>query len=191
MIAISVSAQPSTMSDMPSETRPFEIRHASDTELDIVASMIVDAYAEFAATMSPDAWSTFAQDIANVYGRMSDGEIVVADRDGSVVGAVTVFRQWRGAQEDALALKMLAVPPAARNTGVGRALMEWAVEEARSIGKGRVILTTMQVMDTMRDLVTRMGFERAPELDHEPAPGVRAEGYSLDIRDGKGLIPEV
>lgn len=159
------------------------IRHASDDELDIVASMIVDAYAEFAATMAPDAWSTFAQDIANVYGRLSDGEIVVAERDGRIVGTATVFREWRGAQEDALALRLLAVPPEARGSGVGSALLEWAVEEARRANKRRVVLTTMQVMDTMRDLVTRMGFTRAPELDHEPAPGVRNEGYSLDLDD--------
>ena len=42
------------------------IRPARDEELDIVASLTVDAYAEHAAAMSPDAWSMFAQDIANV-----------------------------------------------------------------------------------------------------------------------------
>jgi predicted N-acetyltransferase YhbS len=159
----------------------FTIRHATDSELDIVASLIVDAYAEFAATMAPDAWSMFAQDIANVYGRLSDSEIIVAARDDKIVGTVTLFRDWRGAQEGTLALRLLAVPPGERGSGVGSALMEWAVGEARKAGKERVVLTTMQAMDIMRDIVARMGFERARELDHEPAPGVRVEGYSLTL----------
>ncbi len=159
----------------------FTIRHAGDNELDIVASLIVDAYAEFAASMAPDAWSMFAQDIANVYGRLSDGEIVVADRDGVIVGTVTMFRDWRGAQEGTLALRLLAVPPGERNSGVGSALLDWACEQARGDGKARVVMTTMQVMDAMRDLANRKGFERAPQLDHEPAPGVRVEGYSLEL----------
>lgn len=159
----------------------FVIRHARDDEYDIVAALIVDAYAEFAATMSPDAWSSFAQDIANVYGRLSDGEIIVAEVDGNIIGTVTVFRDWRGAQPDTMAMRLLAVPPAHRNSGVGRALMQWAVEEARSTGKTRLILTAMLIMDTVRELAEKMGFERAPELDHEPAPGVRAQGYSLQL----------
>ena len=159
------------------------IRRARDDEIDIVASLIVDAYAEFAASMAPDAWSMFAQDIANVYGRMSDGQIIVAERDGAIVGTVTVYRDWRGAQPETLALRLLAVPPTERNSGVGSALMEWAVAEARAAGKGRVVITAMQVMDTIRDMADKMGFVRARELDHEPAPGVRVEGFSLDISE--------
>jgi predicted N-acetyltransferase YhbS len=157
----------------------FTIRHAQDGELDIVASLIVDAYAEFAAVMAPDAWSMFAQDIANVYGRLSDGEIIVAEREGVIVGTVTMFRDWRGAQDGTLALRMLAVPPTERNSGVGSALLDWAVEEARDHDKRRVVMTAMQAMDAMRDIAVKKGFERAMELDHEPAPGVRVEGYSL------------
>ena len=160
----------------------YTIRHAADHEHDIVASLIVDAYAEFAASMSPDAWSMFAQDIANVHGRLSDGEIIVAeDDDGAIVGTVTLYRDWRGSQPDTLTLRLLAVPPTHRNAGVGSELMEWAVAEARRDGKSRVVMTAMQAMDAMRDIATRFGFERAPALDHEPAPGVRVDGYSLEL----------
>ena len=150
-----------------------------------MASLIVDAYAELAASMSPDAWSMFAQDIANVHGRRSDGEVVVAvDDQDKVVGTVTMFREWRGAQKGVMALRLLAVPPENRNEGVGKALMAWTVEEARDLEKSRVVLTVMKMMDAMRDIVQREGFTRLPELDHEPAPGVRAEGFGLDLEEG-------
>ncbi len=157
------------------------IRAARDHEVDVVASLIVDAYAEFAAQMSPDAWSSFAQDIANVRGRLLDAEQLVAERNGAVVGTVTLYLNWRGAQEDASAVRLLAVPPSAREMGVGRALMEHCIARAREEGKKRLVLTAMLEMGNARDLYEKMGFEREPRLDHMPAPGVRAEGYSLTL----------
>lgn len=157
------------------------IRQARDEELDIVASLIVDAYAEFAARMSPDAWSSFAQDIANVRGRMSDAELLVAVREGRLVGSVTMFADWRGAQADTVGVRLLAVVPDERGTGVGRALMEHCIDRARERGKDRVVLTVAQDMESARDLYEKLGFVREPELDHEPAPGVRYEGYALKL----------
>ncbi len=157
------------------------LRAAREDEVDIIASLIVDAYAEFAAHMSPDAWSSFAQDIANVRGRLVEAEQIVAERDGGIVGTVTLYLDWRGAQKVASAVRLLAVPPSARETGVGRALMEHCLDRAREEGKKRMVLTTMLEMGTARELYEKLGFEREPHLDHMPAPGVRAEGYSLTL----------
>ena len=157
------------------------IREARDDELETVASLIVDAYAEYAAHMSPDAWSTFANDIANVRGRMSDAQLFVAEVDGRIVGSVTMFSGWRGSQEGAAGLRMLAVPPENRGSGVGRALMESCIQRAREAGKQRLLLTTTLEMAIARDLTESLGFLREPGLDHEPAPGVRYRGYALKL----------
>lgn len=157
------------------------IREARDDELDIVSSLAVDAYAEYAERMSPDAWSAFAQQIANVRGRLVDAEVLVAERDDQLVGTVTLFTGWRGAQPDSYGVRLLAVPPAERGTGVGRALMEHCIERARADGKDRVVLTTTFEMEFARDLYEKLGFVREPGLDHEPAPGVRAEGFALKL----------
>lgn len=155
------------------------IRPARDDELDIVASLTVDAYAEYAARMAPDAWSPFAQEIANVRARLFDGQLLVAERDGELVGSVSLFRHWRGAQEDAASVRLLAVPPGQRGAGIGRALMEHCIDVARADGKRRVVLTATQEMEHVRDLTERLGFQRADDLDHEPAPGIRLLGYAL------------
>jgi GNAT superfamily N-acetyltransferase len=157
------------------------IREARDDELDIVASLVVDAYSEFAARMAPDAWSSFAQDIANVRGRTIDADLLVAERDGRIVGTVTRYPNWRGAQMEASAVRVLAVPPDERGTGVGRALMRRCIELARDEGKSRLVLAVAPEMEEARDLYDRLGFERDPGLDHEPAPGVRSTGYSLRL----------
>jgi GNAT superfamily N-acetyltransferase len=157
------------------------IREADGGELDIVASLVVDAYSEFAAAMAPDAWSTFAQDIANVRGRTIDAQLLVAERDGRIVGSVTRYPNWRGAQQDASAIRLLAVPPGERGTGVGRALIEHCIDLARNEGKTRIVVTVAPEMEDARDLYDSLGFERAPDLDHEPAPGVRSAGYALSL----------
>lgn len=157
------------------------IRTAQDDEYDTIASLIVDAYAEYAARMSPDAWSTFASEIANVRGRKDDAELLVAEDNGQIVGSVTMFSGWRGTQQGTAGVRLLAVPPENRGSGVGRALMEACVERARSNKLRRLILTTTQEMAVLRDLTERMGFHREPALDHEPAPGVRYEGYALEL----------
>ena len=157
------------------------IREAADDELDTVSSLIVDAYAEYAAQMSPDAWSSFANEIANVRGRMGDATLLVAEQDGNIVGSVTVFSGWRGAQEGTAGVRLLSVPPDKRGGGVGRALMEGSIQRAREAGKHRIVLTTTQEMAAIRELTESMGFVREPALDHEPAPGVRYQGYALEI----------
>lgn len=168
----------------------YMMRVARDDELDAVASLIVDAYAEYAAHMSPDAWSTFANDIANVRGRLGDAELIVAEHHGELVGSVTMFSGWRGAREGTAGVRLLAVPPEQRGCGVGRALMEHCVERAREVGKARLVLTTTQEMAALRELTESMGFQREPKLDHEPAPGVRYQGYALELDDDdEGAAP--
>jgi predicted N-acetyltransferase YhbS len=163
------------------DTTDLEIRHAQDDELDIVASLAVDAYAQYAEGMSPDAWSQFAQNIANVRGRLHDADVLVAVRGAHIVGTVTLYTDWRGAQTDSYGIRLLAVPPPERGKGVGRALMEHCIAEARARGKSRVVLTTTIEMESARDLYERLGFQRDRSLDHEPAPGVRVEGYALQL----------
>lgn len=157
------------------------IREARDDELDRVAALIVDAYAEYAAKMSPDAWSIYANEIANVRGRLGDSVLLVAELDGALVGSVTMFAGWRGAQEGSVGVRMLAVLPDKRGEGVGRALMEECAARARVAGKERIVLTTTQEMAAIREITDAMGFTREPGLDHEPAPGVRNQGYALKL----------
>ncbi|HVM00768.1 MAG TPA: GNAT family N-acetyltransferase [Egibacteraceae bacterium] len=157
------------------------IRPARDEELDGVAALLVDAYAEYAARMSPDAWASFAQDIGNVRGRMIEADVVVAERDGRLVGSVTLFTRHRGVRGGTVGVRLLAVHPDARGTGVGRALMEYAIERARAENQQRVVLSTTQEMESARDLYEKLGFVRDSALDHEPAPGVRFEGYALNL----------
>jgi ribosomal protein S18 acetylase RimI-like enzyme len=59
--------------------------------------------------------------------------------------------------------------------------MQECVQRARHSGARALALHTADVKNAAKRLYERMGFQRAPELDFEPAPGVRAKGYLLIV----------
>ncbi len=78
-------------------------------------------------------------------------------------------------------VRLLAVAPSARGRGVGAALMNECIHRARSAGATALTLHTTDLMQAAMRLYERLGFERAHDLDLEPAPGIIAKGYRLDL----------
>jgi GNAT superfamily N-acetyltransferase len=78
-------------------------------------------------------------------------------------------------------VRLLAVAPSARGRGVGAALMKECIHRARSAAATALTLHTTDLMQAATRLYERLGFERAHDLDLEPAPGILAKGYRLDL----------
>jgi ribosomal protein S18 acetylase RimI-like enzyme len=89
----------------------------------------------------------------------SDAPVYVAERDGVAVGMVTlcVFTTLTGAKAY---LDHLVVAPGSRRSGVGRALMEYAIEQARDAGASRVDLTANATKQAGHSLYRSLGFEQ-------------------------------
>jgi ribosomal protein S18 acetylase RimI-like enzyme len=64
---------------------------------------------------------------------------------------------------------------------VGTALVLACMEEARRAGKARISLHTTLAMTGAQRLYERLGFQRAPERDWVPEPGVQLLGYVLEL----------
>jgi ribosomal protein S18 acetylase RimI-like enzyme len=73
------------------------------------------------------------------------------------------------AAQDEAEMHLLAVAPEHRSAGVGRALVEAAVQSARSKGFGKMVLWTQPTMKDAHRLYERAGFTRAPARDFENA----------------------
>jgi GNAT superfamily N-acetyltransferase len=113
----------------------------------------------------------------------------VAERDGEIAGCVLLHpagSTLRGARGEPVTLslpevRLLAVAPAARGLGVGRALMRECIRRARQAGARALTLHTTDMMRVAMRLYEGMGFVRAPELDVSPLPGVHVKGFRLDL----------
>jgi ribosomal protein S18 acetylase RimI-like enzyme len=93
----------------------------------------------------------------------SDAPTYVAERDGLVVGMVTlcVFTTLTGVKAY---LDHLVVAPESRRMGIGRALMEYAMERAREAGALRVDLTARATKQAAHALYRSLGFEQRETL---------------------------
>jgi ribosomal protein S18 acetylase RimI-like enzyme len=99
--------------------------------------------------------------------------LVVRDAAGALSGMVIVVTPDSPARKiaapDEAEMHLLAVAPERRSAGVGRALVDAAVDAARSKGFGKMVLWTQPTMKEAHRLYARSGFTRAPARDFENA----------------------
>jgi ribosomal protein S18 acetylase RimI-like enzyme len=87
-------------------------------------------------------------------------DVLVAERDGVVAGWAKIEHPTPfPASAHVWTVTGLAVDPAAQGGGVGRALVEALVDEARSRGARRVTLRVFAPNEVARRLYERCGFE--------------------------------
>jgi GNAT superfamily N-acetyltransferase len=67
--------------------------------------------------------------------------------------------------------KRLYVRPAFRAHGLGKALLDWVIAEARARGYRELLGDTMPQMSRALEMYDRMGFERIQPYNPKPTPG--------------------
>ncbi len=114
------------------------------------------------------SFQDFKGELAALPGRYAppDGALFLAHHDGHPVGCVALRRIGEGICE----MKRLFVRPAARGQGIGRALAEAIIEEARRIGYKRMRLDT--VLEPAKSLYQSLGFREIPPYQDVPIEGV-------------------
>jgi len=81
------------------------------------------------------------------------GEVWVAREDGGVAGVLVIRAEGR-----ALLLENVAVAPDRQGRGIGRALIDFAEEQARDLGLDEVTLYTNERMTGNLRLYPRLGY---------------------------------
>ncbi|MEV6677129.1 GNAT family N-acetyltransferase [Streptomyces erythrochromogenes] len=130
-----------------------------------------------------DAYLNVLRDVA---GRAALAEVLVAERDGQVLGGVTFAAPGSPladiAGPDEAEFRMLAVAHAARGRGAGEALVRACVERARAVeGVTGVVLSTQRSMAGAHRIYARLGFVRTPERDWAPIEGLTLLTYRLKL----------
>ncbi len=161
------------------------LRDARSDELAQVASIMKDAYQEYQAHFPADVWERYAANIMDVQSRLGVSELIVAERDGDVVGSVTLYPNVANTEQNWppgwAGVRLLAVHPDARGQGIGRVLMDECLRRARQRRSLAVGLHTSDIMKVARCLYERMGFVRVPEFDFYPGSGWVVVAYRLEL----------
>jgi ribosomal protein S18 acetylase RimI-like enzyme len=155
------------------------VRRAVDADLGAVGALVGGVYLG-------EGWSP-----ESARARLADGEwiarqgtLLVAERDGAVVGAVVLAlpgdpgRQVGG--DDEAEFRLLAVSTLARGAGAGEALVRAVIEHARARGFAAVVLSTQAGMIAAQRIYARLGFERQPARDWS-RPSATMLVYRLDL----------
>lgn len=164
------------------------MRDARPEDGPAVAALTLAAYGEYAAKMQPEAWTGLEGAVrAALASEDAAVQRIVAARDGEIVGGVMLYppaADAYGGYTEAAAwpeLRLLAVAPAARGMGVGKALVEECVRRARAMGAAVLGLHTSRSMEVAIGMYERMGFVRAPAHDFQPPGAELVAAYQLPL----------
>lgn len=127
----------------------------------------------------------YDEEIGDVAGRLSTTTVLLALRDGEVVGCATYVAEHthEHAEHDdpeAATFRAFAVAPEAQGAGVGGRMLEWLAARALADGKRRIRIHTLECMPAAQRLYERAGYRRDPEQD-EVWDGIVGLAYVADL----------
>lgn len=109
------------------------------------------------------------------------GRLLLATHETMAVGCVAL----RPVGDHRCEMKRLFVRPAARGLGLGQALLDRIVSEARDAGYRGIVLDTLPTMLAAQQMYVRAGFTDIPPYTTNPVPGARFLGLDFPDADGR------
>jgi putative acetyltransferase len=130
------------------------ISPAMNRDKERIVALVIRILQEFG--FQPDFESSEAdlQDIEATYRNSGGLFMLVEDQDGQLLGTFAVQRL------DAVTCKLrkMYLVPEARGRGLGRYMLDQALQDARRLGYTRMIIETVRVLEAAIRLYTRAGF---------------------------------
>lgn len=165
----------------------LEIRPVRPEEVAETGALVEAAYAAGGLLDNDRGYGAHVRD---VQGRVGTVPVLVAVRDGRVVGSVTLAPHGSAhselAREGEMEFRYLGVAPEAWGTGVATRLVEAVDERAAVDGCERLVLCVISSNVSAERAYERMGFTRVPDRDWEPAPGILLRVWQRPVRHAAG-----
>jgi GNAT superfamily N-acetyltransferase len=169
-----------TESPRPSESNSYSAFSASSAvnglsvfqaESSAQIARVRELFLEYAQSLGFSlCFQNFDKELAGLPGDYSppDGRLLLAEHGGQLAGCVALHKLEPGICE----MKRLYLRPQFRGQGLGRALAEHIIAEARQIGYERMRLDTVEPV--MKDAVAmyhKLGFKEISSYRVNPMPG--------------------
>ena len=138
---------------------------------------------EYGASLNIDlSFQTFDAELAALPGDYAapGGHLLLAFVDGALAGCGALRALADVDYANACEMKRLYVRPAFRRFGLGRALAQALLDEARRIGYSAMLLDTLDDMEAAREMYASLGFEEVPPYYFNPIPGAHYLKADLD-----------
>jgi ribosomal protein S18 acetylase RimI-like enzyme len=161
----------------------MRIRPCLDADRDAVNAVARAAFAQY--SQDYEDWPVFIDGIGRMADLARDADVLVAEQDGAIVGAVA--HVGPGKPRSAIfppewsVIRMLVVDPRARGQGAGRKLVAGCLLLAEEAGAPVVGLHTSPVMASALRMYEAVGFVRDSDLP--PIRGVPYGRYVLPAAD--------
>lgn len=164
------------MNSISKENSRFTIRTARPSDYESLGRLTVEVYSQLPGMPKIDEQQDYYNMLYDVEKRaqMPSTEILVAVDDADRVFAGVMYisdMQSYGSNEfssdlkNASGIRLLAVHPETRGSGLGKALTRACIDRAVENGHDQVILHTTKAMSVAWKMYEKMGFIRAAELD--------------------------
>jgi ribosomal protein S18 acetylase RimI-like enzyme len=144
------------------------IRRATEADIAAIDAITAAAYGEFLPRIEPGSEPRFRDSLTAASLLDGGASLFVAESRGWVGGSIAYYPPGgsdpRIFPTEWASLRALAVDPAVRGRGIGRALVEICIDAAMTDGAGTIGLHTSEAMITARRLYERLGFALQAEL---------------------------
>ncbi len=145
------------------------VRPARRSEIPALAALVDAAFDEFRRQRPQAVWARHIAEARDLARRWETSTVLVAEADGELAGSVSFYaeaaRAGMGLPAGWAGFRNLAVHPAHRGRGLGRALALDCIARARAAGVATVAIHTSARMTAANGLYRALGFRRCPEHD--------------------------
>ena len=160
---------------VPKHLSHLTIRPATNADCERVQKLVFNVLAEFGLSGAPDSTDADLNDLEANYAGRGGWFDVIENSDGNLVGSCGLY----AIDESTCELRKMYFVPEVRGLGLGRYILELAIERARAQGFSKMVLETSSKLLAANRLYQQFGFRPAVS-EHLAA---RADQYyELDLR---------
>ncbi len=139
---------------LASELDAVTVRLGSEADSAAIAAVLFAAFSQFERDYTPESFAIVTPTADQIVTRFAEGPLWVAERDGVIVGTVSVTTEPEG-----MYIRSMAVHPEAQGAGVGHKLLD-AVDEYFQLSElDRIFLYTTYFVPGAKEMYEKHGFK--------------------------------